>query len=333
MSLLRLRDLRPLRSIHKNFFYQSLNSESQNASPSGSCRRKWSTDKLRFGRFSLKKILALAIATLVLFTLMASRSYRHIKKKELQRQQQPEPDEPVPFVWQACSRLDGYYNGIRTLVPYTNVTIENRYNQSAPPRYEKSKPLNKHPPIDPIIYNPYPDYKSSEYLKNHYEVHECFSDDDDTISVPDVYAYPRVPKVYPKPLYGSYLALGMRKDVCFDGFGRLGAYGYGDPASELKDHIGQKSEKVGSEKIFQKTGHTDHTYAVMLRWNASHSHKSPRLPHVAHLNASHSPNVHIWSCGCRYETCRASATVGVYHNTTKTHLRLRRNVLLSKIKP
>lgn len=260
MSSLRLRDLNPLRLLHKNFSYQSLpGSESRNASPSGSYRRKWGAEKLRFGRFSLTKMLAMSIGALVFFALMAGGGYRHVKKKELQQEQQPEPDQPMPFLWQAYPRLDGYYNGVRTLVPSVNVTIENQYNHTEPPRYEKPRSLPKQPPMDPIKYDPYPDYKSSEYLKTHHEVHECFLDDNDTISVPDVYAYPGVPEIYPEPFYGSYSTLGMRDDVCFERFGRLGAYGYGDPASNLKDHIGSKSEKVGSEKVFEKIGHTDYS--------------------------------------------------------------------------
>jgi hypothetical protein len=223
MIFYRLRDLNPPRFLHQNFSYQSLpNSESRSASPSSSYRWKWSAKKVRFGRLPLTKLLALAIGTFVLFALLAGGGYRYIKRNGAQQQ-------PVPFVWQAYSRLNGYYNGIRTLVPPSNVTTENRYNASTPPRYEKPKTLSKQPPIDPIKYDPYPNYKSDESLKKHPEVHECFLDENNTITVPDVYAYPGVPEVYPEPFYGSYSTLGMRDDVCFDRFGRLAAYGYGRP--------------------------------------------------------------------------------------------------------
>ena len=254
MSSLRLRDLNPLRLLHTNFSYQSLpNSESRNASPSGSKRRKWGTDRLRIGgRLSLTKMLTLAIATFVCLALMAGGGYR----RHVQIQNEPAPEPPVPFLWQAYSRLDGYYNGIRTLVAYHDVKTENRYNASAPPRYEKPKSLPSEPPMEPIKYNPYPDYKSPEYLKNHHEVHECYLDSEDTISTPDVYAYPGVPEIYPEPFYGSYSTLGMRDDVCFERFGRLGAYGYGDAANQKKHGVG---EKGGSKKVLDKIGYTDYS--------------------------------------------------------------------------
>lgn len=258
MSSLRLRDLNPLRLLHTNFSYQSLpNSESRNASPSSTSRRRFGADKLRCGgRFSLTKMLALAIGSFVCFALMARGGYHHVH----QRQDHTEADEPPPFYWQVFSRLDGYYNGIRTIVPYSNVTTENRYNASEPPRYQKPRDLPKEPPIDPIKYDPYPDYDSSEYLKTHHEVHACYLDEEETIPVPDVYAYPGVPEVYPEPFYGSYTALGMREDVCFDRYGRLGAYGYGDAKSSKANHgLGIKSEKAGSHKVWEKIGHTDYT--------------------------------------------------------------------------
>ncbi|KAL1585677.1 hypothetical protein WHR41_06074 [Cladosporium halotolerans] len=256
MNSLRLRDFNPLRLLHTNFSYQSLpNSESRSASPSGSYRRRWLPDKLRFGRLSLTKLLALAIAGFVCLALMAGGGYRQVRE-EVQNQEPAE--QPPPFYWQVFPRLNGYYNGIRTLVPYKDVQQENRYNASEPPKYEKPRDLPKQPPMEPIKYDPYPDYKSSEYLEKHHEVHECFVDDEDTIPVPDVYAYPGVPAVYPEPFYGSYSALGMREDVCWDRFGRLAAYGYGD--SKGTNHgLGMKSEKTGAHKIFEKVGHTDYS--------------------------------------------------------------------------
>lgn len=268
MSSLRLRDLNPLRLLQNNFSYQSLpNSESRNVSPSGSYRKKWTPDKLRFGRFSLTKMLALAIGTFVTLALMAGGGYRHRVEVTQAPGEQPEQqheeggnnDTPPPFYWQIFPRLDGYYNGIRTLVPKSNVTIENRYNTTMPPQYEKPRDLPKEPPIEPIKYDPYPDYESNEYLSKHLPKIECFLDDDDTIPVPDVYAYPGIPEVYPEPFYGSYEALGMRDDVCFDRYGRLGAYGYGDVKSQRNNGLGMKSEKSGSEKVFEKVGHTDYT--------------------------------------------------------------------------
>ena len=86
----------------------------------------------------------------------------------------------------------------------------------------------QHPsPDQPIVYNPYPNYESSEYLSKWEPVKQCFLDEAETVTIPDIYAYPGVPQHMPMPSFGSFDEIGVRQDVCFDRFGRFGAYGYG----------------------------------------------------------------------------------------------------------
>lgn len=250
-SLPRLRDLNPLRIFPGNFSYQSL--------PSGESSRNGSPTRMRggfrLGRLSVTRIIALAIAGFVALSLFAGGNFRHhVKKKVVD----DDPSQPM-FFWQDYNRLDGYYNGIRTLVGLGEHEVENRYNKEQPPRYEQNGSLPTEPPMEPEKFDPYPDYKSSEYLRNHQPVHTCYLDEAETIPVPDVYAYPGVPKVYPEPMYGSYNALGMREDVCFERFGRLGPYGYGFNESHGGLGPGQNSESAGADKIYKKNGFVDYS--------------------------------------------------------------------------
>lgn len=165
----------------------------------------------------------------------------------------------------SSARLNGYYNGIRTLIPYSQYVPENRYNASYPPERptaEEAGNMSAVPPLDPVPYRPYPDYKSSEYRSKHHDVHECFLDAQEKIPAPDIFAYPGLPENMAEPLYGSYSELGLQEQMCFDRFGRLGPYGYGYNESQgglAPGFPGNRSENIGHEKVFQQAGITNYT--------------------------------------------------------------------------
>lgn len=167
----------------------------------------------------------------------------------------------VQFYWQAYRRLDGYCNGVRSLVSVFDYTPENKYNQSEPVRLteEQKAALPKEPPLEPRVYSPYPDYSSPKYTQDHHGVKQCFLDADEKIPAPDVYAYPGVPQHYPLPFYGSYSELRMRDDMCFERFGRLGPYGFGYDKSKGGQGVGLDSEYAGSEKVFAQSGYIDYS--------------------------------------------------------------------------
>jgi hypothetical protein len=72
-------------------------------------------------------------------------------------------------------RLNGFFNGVRTLVPYGDWVSEQdyvKYSQSPNPE-DNIKPKwphmskdNKEPPMDPKPFDPYK-FDSAEYLKTH----------------------------------------------------------------------------------------------------------------------------------------------------------------------
>ncbi|KAK5165818.1 uncharacterized protein LTR77_008741 [Saxophila tyrrhenica] len=181
-------------------------------------------------------------------------------------------EDDLPFPWQQFRKLDGYYNGLNTLVPYEDWRPQNGWNVTSPLQLDSTGVGKKTPTMDPVVYDPYPDFASPEYLSEHQPVAECFLDEDDTVRVPDVYAYPGLPQHFPRPLYGSNSELEIREDVCFDRFGRYGPYGYSYDDG-LREHglrttpedeafqtiVGSTSENAGAEKIFELAGYTSWT--------------------------------------------------------------------------
>lgn len=282
----RLKDLNPLRMLHSNISYQMLpSSESRSVSPMSlrTMAQRWSEkggssvtspspsninpfeNRRRCGlpRMSPSKALTFTVTGLILLALLVSGGVRHY------RQHGPPGDAPAvlppapsaPYPWESFHRLNGFYNGIRTLVSASEHTPDNRWATEQPPpmlaqtgNYEKKKM----PPMEPETYNPYPDFSSSEYLAQHHPVHACYLDEAETIAAPDIYAYPGVPQHMTDPFYGSHETLGLNDNVCFDRFGRLGPYGYGYSVSQGGLGIGESTERTGSEAVYAKSGYVNY---------------------------------------------------------------------------
>lgn len=91
--------------------------------------------------------------------------------------------------------------------------------------------------LDPMPYLPYPDYFSDEYKekwRGDYAVCKGARGKYLNQSVDDmVLAYQGVPEDFPTPSIGSFEALGMNGNICFDRDSRYGAYGL-----EADDYVG-----------------------------------------------------------------------------------------------
>ncbi|GAM85414.1 hypothetical protein ANO11243_034210 [Dothideomycetidae sp. 11243] len=257
----RLKKLNPLRLISNGsgFFYQRLPTDSHASSPFTlkQFHPRWpsprrTTEHLLPARFSPTRIVWMAVSA-ICFVLLLLGGYEHRRMDEAR-----EPEVmPEPYPWLHYNRLNGYYNGIRTLVSYADYTPENGYNRTVPRALiepSAAKALDKMPPLNPVVFDPYPKYNSPEYLKNHEKVEKCFLDSAGKIPAPDVFAYPGVPQNMSEPFFGSYSLLGMEEKMCFDRYGRFGAYGYGVPQTEGGLGPGLASERAGSEKVFYQIG-------------------------------------------------------------------------------
>ncbi|SMQ44989.1 unnamed protein product [Zymoseptoria tritici ST99CH_3D7] len=214
---------------------------------------------------SLTKAITLMIGFVVVLGLLIG-GWKHARPRK-------EGNNDVPFFWMHYNRLNGYYNGVRTLVPFSQWVPENGWNLTEPltMRDEEERKAGRanlptSPPMEPVMYNPYPDYASAEYLQDHHPVATCFLDEEETMKLPEVMAYPGVPQHYPEPLFGSHKTLGLREDVCYERFGRLGPYGYGDKKVQDGYGPGTNSEHAGSEKVLGTNAHVDYTN---MDWGAA----------------------------------------------------------------
>lgn len=138
---------------------------------------------------------------------------------------------PKPAAWESFPFLERYYGGVRSLV--LKASNDPEYpgedggllaevsNQTIAERALTDSAFSSSP------FNPYPSYSSAEYISKHGRMSECFLDSAGTVRVPLVHSYFGVPRGMPDPVMGSNALLGMRDDICFDRFGRLGPYGLG----------------------------------------------------------------------------------------------------------
>ncbi|KAF2404666.1 hypothetical protein EJ06DRAFT_215265 [Trichodelitschia bisporula] len=260
------RNMNPLKllPIRTNVPYERLPGyESNNGSPFSAVSLKkyrWRSPSPGAERFpalvrmSLSRLIMLAVTAFLCVGLVAVGGYRgHQRMKH-----KPAPVREA-YPWESFTRLDGFYNGVGTLVPKSEWTPEQHHLRENITVADKGprKPTSA-PPLDPIAFDPYAEYKSDKYLQDHHPVHECFLDANDRVRTPDVYAYPGLPQNSSEASFGSYDVLGIRDDVCWERFGRFGPYGYGYDREEGGLGLAEKSEKVGSGKVRKQQPKVDY---------------------------------------------------------------------------
>ncbi|KAI6090087.1 hypothetical protein F4821DRAFT_229598 [Hypoxylon rubiginosum] len=220
---------------------------------SDSWRKGISAPRRRLGlllRTSPRRLCLVTLAvffTLVLIAGGSFRARRYYKEKD-------KPDERIPYHWELYPRLNGFYNGVRSLVSYSDWVPEQQDTSNTKIQ------IHKAPPFDPVSVNPYPDYGSDEYLEDHYPVQRCYVDDNEVYPAPDVFAYPGIPAGMTAPFWGSYESIGTAPDRCWERFGRFGPYGYSYNPSEGGLGLANKTAHAGADKIedmFTKVDYRD----------------------------------------------------------------------------
>jgi hypothetical protein len=78
----------------------------------------------------------------------------------------------------------------------------------------------------------------------------CYLDEATKLRAPDLLSYAGVPSGFPNPVMGSDEVLGLRGDICFERYGRLGPYGYGYSKRYGGSGVGLEGEKEGSEAVW-----------------------------------------------------------------------------------
>lgn len=180
-----------------------------------------------------------------------------------------EKQAPKPPPWESFVFLTRYFGGIRSLVPREknipeyprDLEAEERQDRNSTSLMRQWKALPKSVPFDP-----YPDYSSTKYLANYERNHECFLDHEDLIKIPRVHYYTGVPQGFPDPAMGSYNVLGLRDDICFERFGRLGPYGFGYSVKRGGTGAGLDGDREGATDIWMEDKNVTEVSYTNIRW-------------------------------------------------------------------
>ncbi|KAI1857744.1 uncharacterized protein JN550_013080 [Neoarthrinium moseri] len=201
---------------------------------------RWSKN---FRRFSVRRIVTVCVAIALLATLVLG-GYRR-RQRRLEEEAARDRERPKHH-WEFYETLDGFYNGVRSLVKLSDWTPEQSQQRS-----ELNTTVHHDVPMEPVLVDPY-HFGSEKFLEDNYPVSPCFIDEDEKIPAPDVFAYPGIPANMPAPHFGSYNNLGITPDMCWERFGRLGPYGYSYPKEEGGLGFSVNSERAGADKILAK---------------------------------------------------------------------------------
>ena len=173
---------------------------------------------------------------------------------------------PRPAQWESFEFLKRYYGGIRTIGPKEQNIPEYPYDHEDTPGVDGGEAVSTrqyNPLPQSRILDPYPDYTSTAYTSRYGEKHECFLDSDDSVYIPRVRYYEGIPRGFPDAVIGSNNVLGIRNDICFDRFGRLGPYGLGYSLERGGTGAGLSGESEGAENVWSETREVDYT---SVRW-------------------------------------------------------------------
>lgn len=238
--------------------------------PRSHSRRKKQTEFYKPPSRKTIRYLCLALfTTLLIFILSLIRaswtSSRQLEMGPVDKQ----PPRPPP--WEDFPFLKRYFGGIRSLVAREENVPEypsDREFESAPlnasSEAHEKKSLPKSLPFDP-----YPDYQSADYKSLYEEKHECFLDPEDLIKIPPVHYYEGVPLGQPDAVMGSHDVLGLRKDICFERFGRMGPYGYGYSMRRGGTGAGLNGEREGAEDVWNEKGSSAEVDYTGIKWIAT----------------------------------------------------------------
>jgi len=174
---------------------------------------------------------------------------------------------PPPPAWEQFPFLQRYHGGIRTLVdkqenkpeyPAGSDEEELRILQEAAmarkskddvvnpkdsgfqKRQQADMEQNKHMFVTKNEkFDPFYRWQNKEFES----AVKCYLNNETKLEAPQLMSYRGVTAGFPDPAYGSHTLLGLRDDVCFERFGRLGPYGYGYSRKFGGSGAGMEDEK------------------------------------------------------------------------------------------
>lgn len=244
---------------------------------------------MRWLCFTLFAALVLFILTLFRFTVSSSVSQ---VAADL-----PKVGAPKPPMWESFDFLRRYEGGITSLVPRSENVPEypgdgseelgmrtDQSDEQKTQEQEQGKVAKRDltPNMLSNVFNPYPAYQSPDYIAKYGEKRECFLNPENTLRVPSIQSYPGVPKGFPDPVIGSNTMLGIRDDMCFDRFGRLGPYGLGYGVKKGGTGAGMEGHREGADRVWEDVPPVDFREvdwaAAQHRCHAANRHRFKELP-------------------------------------------------------
>lgn len=207
-------------------------------------------------RFSRYFTLATTTILLLFIWYLVTSSWASRAEVQLGLKKKP----PPPPTWEQFPFLKRYHGGIRTLVSREenqreypaddDVEVQRLQDEAMRLKDEqdrqtsKEKGFQKRAIPNGVRFDPYIKDAAFELPV------KCYLNNKTKAEVPKLLAYPGVTKGFPDPIFGSYELLGLRNDVCFERYGRLGPYGYGYSKKFGGSGAGMDGEKEGSEQVW-----------------------------------------------------------------------------------
>ena len=222
----------------------------------------------KYRSFSRRFACILGTTLIVFILVLTELSYDSTRKVELGIGTPP----PPPPVWEQFPFLQRYHAGIRTLVPRSqNIPEYPTGDEDIPtvdPNQEEQPRRVKRQEIDPVIpedlsstHSPIPPSQKFDpfTLTDEYEAPKpCFLDPEARQRVPPLRVYNGVPQGTPINVIGSYDIFGLRDDVCFERFGRLGPYGLGYSRKYGGSGASLDGDREGADAVWIEDGEVDY---------------------------------------------------------------------------
>lgn len=231
-------------------------------------KRRESASKHRL-RNRRARYLCLGLLGGILFFIFYLWRMSWIEAKQLEQGPVEKPSTPVPRPWEAFDFLKRYHGGIRTLVSKEKNVPEYPSEDEEVPKSESNASITRRDATTlpkSLPFNPYPNYYSTEYTSKYYKKHECFLDLSASVTIPQVHYHSGVPQGFPDPVIGSHDVLGLRNDICFERFGRLGAYGYGYSVRRGGVGAGLHGDREGADDMWKDNENVTEVDYSKIEW-------------------------------------------------------------------
>ncbi|KAK3114380.1 hypothetical protein LTR53_007380 [Teratosphaeriaceae sp. CCFEE 6253] len=222
----------------------------------------------RFSRY-FTLIISAGLLLLIVSLFHASRTSNTAIKLGLKK------PPPPPPAWEQFPFLKRYHGGIRNLVsrksnqpeyPVDGEEAELRVLEQAAMERKKAEDVVKAEDggfgrkrqaegaggfvSQSTRFSPKGRFETDEYEPKV----KCYLNNKTQVEVPQLLAYKGVTQGFPDPVMGSQALLGLRDDLCFERYGRLGPYGYGYSRKFGGSGAGMEAEREGSDEVWGAEG-------------------------------------------------------------------------------